>query len=85
MEDEEGFWLEIDMPESGFVKGTEIKGTSNLAPARLTEGCFENADGSSFVIDKDFNGVKRSENPTVGPFENLKPGKNIILVWKNRI
>ena len=26
-------------------------------------------------------GVKRSENPTVGPFENLKPGKNKILVW----
>lgn len=80
-EEADGFYLELDMPESAFMKGTELKGTHNLPLAFLTEADFENADGSPLVIDKDYNGNERSTSPVVGPFEDLKVGKNRILVW----
>ena len=81
VEESGAFYLEFNMPEAAFVSGTEIMHTGNIPPALFTEADYENADGSEMVIDKDYSGNQRGNNPTVGPFENLKPGKNRILVW----
>ena len=43
---------------------------------------FENADGSKFKIDTDYLGNKRNTtNPSPGPFEISKSGKQKIKIW----
>ena len=81
--EEDGKWyLEIDMPESLFVKNSEIIGDKQLPMAYFSEADFENPDGSELVIDKDYFGNARGTNPTTGPIEGLKSGKQKILVWE---
>ena len=82
IEDEGKFYLETDMPENGFADDLKLIGTGDLAPTLYSETEFENADGSPYVIDKDYFGELRNTSPTVGPIECLKPGKNRFLVWK---
>ena len=45
------------------------------------EEAFENNDSSPVSIDVDINGQNRNYNPTVGPFERLKKGKNRIKIF----
>lgn len=58
---------------------TEIINTKKLGKTKLSNYLFENPDGSDIVIDKDYFGKPRSQNPAIGPFEFLSEQR--IKVW----
>jgi len=56
--------------------------TALLGAAKIPKAAFENTDGSSLVIDKDFFGHLRSTgNAVAGPFVDLPPGKLTLKLW----
>ena len=56
-----------------------------LGRAEVPDQPFMNYDGSYLTIDIDYLGNKRKhENPTSGPFENLKSGEQRIKVWPKK-
>ena len=62
---------------------TVLVDTKLLDKAYYTDSYFENRDGSDLTIDGDYRGAKRNtSHPKAGPFENLKPGENEIVLWK---
>lgn len=81
-EKEEGVYLNITLPEAMFELDTAPICTELLGMPRLTEQRFENPDGSDIVLDYDLLGKNRKDKATVGPIEELNPGKNLILIWK---
>ena len=83
LKEEDGkYYLEADVPEADFRSATEQVNTNILGKALMSGAVFENPDGSEISIDKDYFGNERTKTPAVGPFENLKPGKNRILLWE---
>ena len=56
--------------------------TELLGKARIPNLPFENADGSSLVVDTDYFGHQRNElRPSAGPFENPGSGELKLEVW----
>lgn len=76
------YYINIDMPKEAFTLDTEIKTTDDLPITLYTDAAFENANGTPLIIDTDSLGTVRGKSPAVGPFENIKIGKNKILFWK---
>ena len=57
--------------------------TDMLGKTFYSNGYYENPDGSKLAIDKDFAGNARSlERPSVGPFENIRAGRNEFVIWR---
>ena len=66
----------------GYIKTRPVN-TDMLVNTFYSNGYYENPDGSKLAIDKDFAGNARSlERPSVGPFENIRPGQNEFVIWK---
>jgi hypothetical protein len=80
----DAYYLNITIDESfGSVK-TQMVNTALLGAAFQSETPFENPDGSVITINEDYFGnIRNTETPLVGPFQNLKVGKNKIKVWGN--
>jgi alpha-N-arabinofuranosidase len=56
--------------------------TALLGKAKISNGAYENADGSPVEIDTDYFGRERDKtNPFPGPFEISTAGKSPIKVW----
>jgi len=56
--------------------------TGMLGKAVIPNLPYEQPDGSSLRVDKDYFGKPRDEgNPTPGPFESLAPGEVNLRVW----
>lgn len=53
---------------------TKLVDTDRLGKAKLPRQKFENPDGTPLIIDTDYFGNKRGNNPTPGPFETVKDG-----------
>lgn len=53
--------------------------TKKLGRTKLTGYLFKQANDSNIIIDTDYFGNKRSENPFIGPFEFIP--KNRVKVW----
>jgi hypothetical protein len=79
---EDGIYLNITVPETMFQLDTSHICTELLGMPRITECRFEKSDGSDIVLDYDLLGKSRKDKATVGPIEDLKPGKNAVLIWK---
>jgi len=76
-------FLEINLDKK-WVKDQKraIVSTDNLGKTIVSKLPYENTDGTRFVIDKDYNGTKRSEaNPSPGPFEIKVSGLQKIKVF----
>jgi hypothetical protein len=56
--------------------------TELLGKARIPDQGFENPDGSSLKIDRDYFRQPRSATPNAGPFENIKTAT--ISVWPKK-
>jgi hypothetical protein len=53
-----------------------------LGKAKIPKASFENADGTSFLLDEDYFGTKRPADAVfAGPFSNLKTGKSVVKLW----
>ncbi|MEG1700954.1 MAG: hypothetical protein RR270_06685, partial [Alistipes sp.] len=55
--------------------------TELLGKAKLSKQAYEQPDGSSITFDTDYLNNKRAENPTPGPFNELKQGRQRIQIW----
>jgi hypothetical protein len=60
---------------------TQTVDTERLGKAKMAKAKYEQPDGNPIIINRDFNGIERPENPAPGPFEHLKNGINRIKVW----
>ena len=78
----ENVFLHFTFDEAYFKqKGINIT-TEFLGKAKIPKGGFENPDGTSLIINKDYSGNARSDgNITEGPFSDLKPGSTVLKVW----
>ncbi|MGZ3853483.1 MAG: DUF1565 domain-containing protein [Flavisolibacter sp.] len=75
--------LEISLDKNWLLQKRRLVTTSTLTKAIVPGLPFENVDGSAISIDKDYNDRKRNVvNPSPGPFEILKTGRQTIKVWQ---
>jgi alpha-N-arabinofuranosidase len=82
VEEEDGVCLYITIGEYVKKGKTRLVTGKLLGKSEVTQTPYLNYDGSPLVIDMDYFGNKRDlNNPTPGPFENLKEGENILKVW----
>ena len=82
VEEEDKTFIELTVEERMLSLQGDIRKTEDLAELRIVEALFENPDGSPIVFDQDYMGNIRAEHTiNIGPFINLKAGKNRIQVW----
>ncbi len=75
-------YLEITFDKRWLTQKHKLVTTALLGKAIIPNLPFENPDGSVLCIDKDYSGKERNRaNPSPGPFEILKNGKQSIKVW----
>jgi alpha-N-arabinofuranosidase len=76
-------YLEIALDKNWLVEQKrKLITTESLGKAIIPNLPFENTDGSKIKNDTDFLGQKRNPtNPSPGPFEITKSGKQKIIVW----
>ncbi|WP_282147655.1 DUF1565 domain-containing protein [Algibacter lectus] len=81
---DDGYYLNITADASFRHVKTQFVNTTILGAAFQSETPYENPDGSALTINEDYFGNERTtEQPLVGPFQNLKIGENRIKVWSN--
>lgn len=78
----EGVYLHITLPEEMFTMKAHPACSASLGMTRLTRERFENPDGSHIRLDRDLLGGVRGERVIAGPLECLKPGENVVCIWK---
>jgi hypothetical protein len=58
---------------------TRLVTSDVLGQARIPQARYEQPNGDTLVIDRDFFGRRRSKfHPTPGPFENVSPGETSL-------
>ncbi|WP_299781662.1 right-handed parallel beta-helix repeat-containing protein [uncultured Formosa sp.] len=81
-EESDGYYLNITIDNSFNSVKTKTVNTELLGVAFQPETPFENPDGTPVTVNKDYFGNQRTtKTPFVGPFNELKSGKNKIKVW----
>jgi len=76
------FALEVNFGRELKRASTERITTAVLGKARIPGLAYENADGSSLKVDRDYFGRKRSaSHPTPGPFEIRDYSLQVFAVW----
>lgn len=83
LKENNGEWaLEINVPEEVTKMNCRPVTTECLGSPRITEAPYVNPDGTPIDFTVDLVGNTRNGNVIAGPFVALKPGKQIITVWK---
>lgn len=83
VEEINGEWqLVLDVPATVAQSRCEPVTTERLGVPRLTEGHYENLDGTPIDFTADYLGVHRDGSVIPGPFARLVSGKQRITVWK---
>lgn len=82
-ETEDGVYLSLSVSSNDLAElKTQPVDGSRLGITKLSGLPFENADGTPFVLDKDYFGTLRSkQSPIAGPVEKLSGNTNRIKVW----
>jgi alpha-L-arabinofuranosidase len=83
MTEKDGMYLEITLDKKWLSEQKRNLVTSKLlGKAIVPDLPFENADGSKIMINTDYFGkLRNTANPSPGPFEITKDGKQKIKVW----
>lgn len=82
IEEGKNVYLLFTVNEKQINNKTSMVTSELLGKAIVPDAPFEDFDGSPIRIDTDYLGVKRNPgHPSVGPFENVIPGKNKKKVW----
>ena len=69
----DGAYLHITLPEEMFAMKVSQVSSVTLGMTRLTRERFENPDGSDILFE---------DKSIAGPLECLKPGENVVCIWK---
>ncbi len=81
LEDGENVYLELEVTEEFLNIATRIHSTETLGTVRIVDAIFDDPNGNPIILDKDYHGLVRNEQPTAGPFEKLSIGQNRFKVW----
>ena len=82
VEDKTGVFLQLSLDQQPELPNTSLVTTELLGKAIITKLPYENADGTTLVIDTDYFGSKRNiQKPSPGPFENFTQGNVKLKVW----
>lgn len=82
VEEEEGTFMEITLPEELFKIDSRLIMGRDLGSTRITEGLYEDKNGYEIFMNLDFFGQPRPLNfPVVGPLQCLKAGFNRVRVF----
>jgi len=74
--------LEISIDKNWRAQKRKLVTTAILSKAVIPDLHYVNPDGSPVIIDTDYFGNQRNvENPSPGPFEITKGGKQSFQVW----
>lgn len=74
-------YLDIDIPNNTFLENKNIINTHSLPVPRISEMPYESPDEKNITLDKDIKGSRRENNPKAGPLEELKTGKQKIILY----
>ena len=74
---------DVNLNDLANFKGEKID-SERLGVTKLSGLPFENPDGTSFTLDKDYFGASRSSTIVVGPFESLSSTTR-IKVWPQKM
>ncbi|MCK5705634.1 MAG: right-handed parallel beta-helix repeat-containing protein [Cyclobacteriaceae bacterium] len=78
----EDVYLYFTFDQAFYTRKGEIITTELLGKAKIPNAVFDNPNGTSLKIDKDYFGnVRSNENNLAGPFVELKKGKTELKVW----
>ena len=83
---DDGFYIEwANNPAWSMNQNRTLITTELLGKTVISDAKFEYPDGSPVSIDTDYFGNPRDKsNPTPGPFEGLKEGKQLIKIWPKK-
>ena len=77
-------YLEFFADSALLAARAPVVSTKDLGTTRISDARFDDPNGADIVFDKDFLGSQRGPQKNLpGPFAQLKPGANKILVWQN--
>ena len=84
LEEQGSTWtLTLTVPEEVAAFRCEAVSTERLGNTRITEGRYENPDGTSIDFTRDFLGNPRGSEVCPGPFTALTAGQHRIVVWED--
>lgn len=77
--------VSLKMPPTFQTFRGHVQSTTTLSPTRLSAMEFENPDGSILRLEHDYFGWPNdnSGESVPGPFSQLRPGENEIVVWES--
>ncbi|HOO28017.1 MAG TPA: hypothetical protein PLU43_06090, partial [Lachnospiraceae bacterium] len=74
-------FLNITVEKGVLEQCAQVVHSESLGYNRAAEAPFDNPDGTPIAFDTDYNGVKRTDQVSAGPLENLTEGENKIKIW----
>jgi len=75
-------YLQMNLAEPLLKSKSKLITSGLLDKARIPALGYENADGTSLIIERDYFGKKYNpEHPIPGPFQDLAQGLNKLKVW----
>lgn len=75
-------YLNFSFNQAPINQKTKLITTALLGKAKIPRAPFDNRDGSTLTIDRDYFGNKRSEgNNPAGPFVQVTTDKTAIKIW----
>ena len=78
----ERVYLKMNVNDKMMANKVRKITSKTLGTTPVSKAAFEDYDGRFLIIDKDYNGLERSnKNVLAGPFENLVEGENVIKLW----
>ncbi len=79
----DGYFLDMALDKMWLTEQKrKLVTTKSLRKALVPDLPFMNPDGSELILDKDYSGNDRNrENPSPGPFEITKNGRQRIMVY----
>ncbi|MBP1677851.1 MAG: hypothetical protein H6Q20_2410 [Bacteroidetes bacterium] len=80
----DGWWIEMNVDPASIKSGKRVVVTSDLLnKTKISDARFEKPNGSLYVLDHDYLGKKRSNNPSPGPFELNENTVVKVKVWSS--
>lgn len=77
----DGYYVEFEIDAQGYLEG-KVHSTETLGRVRLADAVYDKPDGSLLKVEYDYQGKKRGEKSSVGPFSDAKVGENHYCIWK---
>lgn len=82
LEEEDGVYLTIELPDEFEELQTPVYTTSTLPRPRIVAFDFETPEGKELILNEDYLGDLQEGLRKTGPIASLESGENKIKVWE---